>query len=97
MNKNKPPLEDTRLLTTVMNRIESDMIRELLKNAGIPTLVKPKYGLDRMPVLSGSSALGEELYVYEENYEEARDLLDGFINGRYTSVEDVEDGEDGEQ
>lgn len=82
-----PPMPDTVCVATVFNAIQSTMLRDILENAGIPSLIRPKYGLDPLPVLAGSSMLGEEIYVDASQAEEARQLLAAFTDGSYKEEE----------
>ncbi|MEG0145215.1 MAG: DUF2007 domain-containing protein [Clostridia bacterium] len=80
------PMEGTVLVATVFNHVDSEMIRGLLTGAEIPSLIRPKYGMDPLPVLAGSSMLGEEIYVDEGQAEEARALIDAFTKGDYVPM-----------
>ena len=79
----KPPFEDATLVATVYNAIDGPMIQDILEGAGIPSLMRPRYGLDALPILAGSSVLGQEIYVDASQAQEARQVIDAFTGGHY--------------
>ncbi len=62
-------------LTTVVNHYDADIILNLLKNNDIPCLKKDKFVGGYMNILMGYSVYGQDLYVDEEDYESALELL----------------------
>ena len=88
-----PPFEDAVCVATVYNAIDGPMIQDLLEGAGIPSLMRPKYGLDPLPVLAGSSVLGQEIYVDAAQAEEARQVIAAFTGGSFQPA----DGEESPQ
>ena len=86
--KKMPPFEDAVCVATVYNAIDGPMIQDLLRGADIPSLMRPKYGLDPLPVLAGSSVLGQEIYVDAAQAEEARQVIAAFTGGGYQQAEE---------
>ena len=91
----KPPFEDATLVATVYNAIDGPMIQDILEGAGIPSLMRPRYGLDALPILAGSSVLGQEIYVDASQAQEARQVIDAFTGGHYQEDSCGTEGEDG--
>ena len=65
-----------KLLTTVSDFTESQMIVGLLKDEGIPVLVKDLGLGGFMKVTMGYTVFGRELYVSEADFERAAELRD---------------------
>lgn len=77
-----------KLLTTVDSFAESNMMTAMLKDEGIPVLVKDLGMGGLMKVTMGFTVFGQELYVAESDYERAAELVKAFF--------DVDaDGDDG--
>ena len=69
-----------RLLTTVDSFAESNMIAAFMKDEGINVLVK-ELGLGGfMKVTMGFTVFGRELYVDEDDFERASELLKAFFD-----------------
>ena len=77
----QPPIEGAVLVSTVFNPVEASIIEDLLKQAGIPSLRRPRYGLDPLPVLAGFSMLGEEIYVANAQEAAALEIISAFTQG----------------
>ena len=73
MKKNKGSSDEVRevKLCSVGDRIQAEMLLELLKRNQIPAY---RQG-DLMDLYGGCSLEGEDLYISEENLEKARELL----------------------
>lgn len=63
-------------LTSVANELEANMLLSYLKDYGIACYKKDKNIGGYMNIYMGYSIFGEEIYVDEDNYELAKDLLD---------------------
>ncbi len=61
--------------TTVENQFLAEVIKEFLENEGIPVLIKRTKGFDN-PYLGSTGP--RDLYVEEEKYELAKELLENF-------------------
>ena len=73
MKKNKGSSDEVRevKLCSVVDRIQAEMLLELLKRNQIPAY---RQG-DLMDLYGGCSLEGEDIYISEENLEKARELL----------------------
>lgn len=69
-----------RLLTTVEDFAESNMIQAFFKDEGIPVLVKDIGMGGFMKVTMGFTVFGQELYVSENDFERAKELLKAFFD-----------------
>ena len=69
-----------KLLTTVSDFTESQMIVGLLKDEGIPVLVKDLGLGGFMKVTMGYTVFGQELYVSEADFERAAELVTAFFD-----------------
>ena len=69
-----------KLLTTVSDFTESQMIVGLLKDEGIPVLVKDLGLGGFMKVTMGYTVFGQELYVAERDFERASELVKAFFD-----------------
>ncbi len=69
-----------KLLTTVSDFTESQMIVGLLKDEGIPVLVKDLGLGGFMKVTMGYTVFGRELYVSEADFERAAELFKAFFD-----------------
>ncbi|MBO4933984.1 MAG: DUF2007 domain-containing protein [Clostridia bacterium] len=69
-----------KLLTTVSDFTESQMIVGLLKDEGIPVLVKDLGLGGFMKVTMGYTVFGRELYVSEADFERAAELVKAFFD-----------------
>lgn len=68
------------LLATVESFAESNMIAAFMKDEGIPVLIK-ELGLGGfMKVTMGFTVFGRELYVDEDDFERAAELLKAFFD-----------------
>ncbi|HWT27094.1 MAG TPA: DUF2007 domain-containing protein [Mobilitalea sp.] len=68
------------LLTVVYDQTKASMIGALLEDSGIPYFIKDKGNGTYLKVYMGYSIYGEEIYVNENNYEAAKELLDTYFN-----------------
>lgn len=62
-------------LMTVGEDLQVEIIEEELKNAGIPVLKKHREGGAYLSIYMGKSMYPVDLYVSEESYEIAREIL----------------------
>ncbi len=83
----QPPIEGAALVRTVFSPVEAAIIEDLLRQAGIASIRRPKYGLDPLPVLAGFSALGEEIYVAAENEGESLEIIAAYLDGAGEIIE----------
>ena len=69
-----------KLLTTVSDFTESQMIVGLLKDENIPVLVKDLGLGGFMKVTMGYTVFGQELYVSEADFDRAAELVKAFFD-----------------
>lgn len=69
------------LVKTVASEVEADMLCALLKDAGIPVVVKQPGLSGLASVYMGYSNLGAQLYVSPEDETHANELLSAFASG----------------
>lgn len=69
-----------KLLTTVDSFAESNMIKAFLKDEGIPVLIRDLGLGGFMKVTMGFTVFGQELYVDENDFEKASELLKAFFD-----------------
>ncbi|MGI6236061.1 MAG: DUF2007 domain-containing protein [Candidatus Excrementavichristensenella sp.] len=79
----QPPVPESVCVATVYDGVQGPMLQGLLESAGIPSVIRPKYGMDPLPILAGSTILGQEIYVDADRAQEALDLLHAFTSGTY--------------
>ena len=79
-------------LTTVIDDMKVEIIEEELKNEGIPVIKKHRGGGAYFNILMGRSMYGVDLYVSEESYDRAREILRdlGIINMKDGSTAEEE-------
>lgn len=70
------------------DKIEADMLIELLDQNGIPAYRKGVAGGDLMDIYAGSSIYGEEIYVNESEVTKANEIIETII-----SEDPIEEGE----
>jgi hypothetical protein len=62
-------------IKSVSNRIEAELIKNLLCNNGIPCFYKDNAAGSYMNIFMGYSVYGDEIYVDERDYQKALELL----------------------
>lgn len=70
-----------KYLATVDNNFEVEMLRELLKKNGITLSAKHRETGEYMLIAAGTTIFGEDLYVSDEQYDEAHALFEAFFAG----------------
>ena len=88
MPNNKNAMQP-KLLITVNDFMESNMIVAFLEQSGIPVFVRDLGSGGLLKVAMGYSIFGQELYVDKDQYQEASQLLKAFFDRQ------SEDGDDG--
>lgn len=69
-----------RKLINVANQMEADMLVELLKNNEINAMAKTSGSGGYLQVAMGTNMFGVDIYVDEEQYEEAKKISDEFFD-----------------
>ena len=88
LDEQSSPVEGSVCVATVTNSVERALIHDLLDQAEIPCLTQARFGLDPLPVLVGSSVMGENIYVLEEHAQAARELIAAFTQAPVLTEED---------
>lgn len=78
-------------LKSAANRVEAEMIGELLNNSGIPSYTKDLESGSYMNIYMGYSIFGTDIYVREEDLEKARQVLAGM---EASAPEETDGGEE---
>lgn len=90
--------EGVVLLTTVHDEVEKNLLCGILEEEEIPFLVKDRGSGEAVRILTGFSMFGCDIYVPEELFEKASELLDAYRNGEVLDEEALlEYDEDGEE
>lgn len=66
-------------VVTTSSPVETDMIQQLLKNNGIRSFAQTDATSEGLEALAGSSPFGSRIYVDEEDFEKARELVDAYF------------------
>ena len=78
-------------LKSAANRVEAEMIGELLNNSGIPSYTKDLESGNYMNICMGYSIFGTDIYVREGDLEKARQVLAGM---EASAPEETDGGEE---
>lgn len=74
-------------LATPQNPVESEMLQDLLRQEQIPVLVRDEAGVGGyMKIYMGYSIYGETLYVHQEDFVRAQELLQSLRQGSETAI-----------
>ena len=74
-------------LATPQNPVESEMLQDLLRQAQIPVLVQDEAGVGGyMKIYMGYSIYGETLYVHQEDFARAQELLQSLRQGSEAAI-----------
>ena len=88
----------TVLLTTVHDEVEKNLLCGILEEEKIPFLVKDRGSGEAVRILAGFSMFGCDIYVPEELFDQANELLEAYRNGEVLDEEaQLEYDEDGEE
>lgn len=68
------------LLTTVYQKNEAAMLGALLEDSGIPYFIKERGNGGYLKIYMGYTIFGEEIYVNENQYEQAKELVDLYFS-----------------
>lgn len=82
------------LLITVTNSFEADMYDSLLSSCDITSYKRSRNGPGQLDLYLGQSNMGVEIYVSEDQYDEAKSILDDSnIDHDSVSISDENEGE----
>lgn len=74
-------------LATPQNPVESEMLQDLLRQEQIPVLVRDEAGVGGyMKIYMGYSIYGETLYVHQEDFVRAQELLQSLRQGSEAAI-----------
>ena len=82
-----------RKLINVANQMEADMLVELLKNNEINAMAKTSGSGGYLQVAMGTNMFGVDIYVDEEQYEEAKKISDEFFDEHAEYISDAPEDE----
>jgi hypothetical protein len=74
-------------LATLMNNIEVEMIKELFEDNDIPLFVQHRETGEFMTIYLGNTIFGIDLFVHDEEYDQAKLLYDSFFSGQFEAEE----------
>ena len=90
--------ENVAHLTTVHDDVEKSLLCGILEEEGIPYLLKDRGSGEAVRILAGFSMFGCDIYVPEELFDQANELLEAYRNGEVLDEEaQLEYDEDGEE
>lgn len=70
------------LVVTTSSPQETAEIQDILKQHHIRSAAQTDALSEGLEALEGGSTFGNKIYVNEENFEQARDLIDAYFSGR---------------
>ena len=91
LEKTNAPMEGAVLLTTVHDEVEKNLLCGILEEEKIPYLAKDRGSGEVARFLTGFSVFGRDIYVPEEVFEQANELLDAYRNGEVCEEELFDD------
>ena len=71
--KSYKPMENAKLLTTIYDFGTRSVIESILRDAEIPYILKDRGG--SIPVITGSSMFGTDVFVNEADFDAAEELI----------------------
>jgi hypothetical protein len=83
-------------LIDVGNSVEADSLEVLLRSFDIPTLIKPSGAGGYMEIYMGSTNLGVEILVPDDEFERASEIVQAYASRSYDATADGEDDLDDE-
>lgn len=70
---------NSTFLVSVENRIQSNIIQNILTDANIPSFIKDREAGTYLNVSMGDSVFGVDIFVNKSNYEKAKELVDVYL------------------
>lgn len=86
--------EGMKLLTTTHDSIELSILKSILDGENIPYMVSDRGTGATMRIIAGYSMFGTDIYVPEEVFDSASELLDAYRNGEDVAEEEPVEGEE---
>lgn len=81
-------------VATLVNQDEMELLKNIYKDHDIPCWLKHRESGEFMEIYTGTSMYGIDIYVPQEEYEEAKAIYDAFFSGDYEPAEFNDSGED---
>jgi hypothetical protein len=79
-----------QLILSTSDQIQTQMVENMLKEAGIPCFSKHQGYGGYLKVYMGSSVYGIDTYVNDEDYDRAKEIVDVFLAAAPDESQDVE-------
>jgi hypothetical protein len=79
------------ILASNLNQLDASMITALLEDAGIPSFIKDRGIGGYLKIYMGYTIYGQDIYVNQESYDKAKELLDFYFS---SNLEDSESEND---
>lgn len=88
-----PPDSSMKYLHTVANEVEMSLVRGLLDGENIPFYSKDRDSSSYLRIFTGSSIYGTDIFVQEEDFDKANELLQGYFSSNTEEEADAETDE----
>ena len=90
--KSYKPMENAKLLTTVYDFGTRSVVESILRDAEIPYILKDRGG--SIPVITGSSMFGTDVFVNEADFDAANELIAPCLEEEQEEQEDLDEDTD---
>jgi len=80
--------DDKVAYLTTAEGIQAELIGEILRDNGIPCMLKERRGGGAVKVIAGFSAMGTDIYVARCRLEEAMELVEAYLSAENDDSED---------
>jgi hypothetical protein len=88
------------ILASNLSQLDATMITGLLEDAGIPSYIKDRGIGGYLKIYMGYTIYGQDIYVNQESYDKAKELLDFYFSSNQEIAEsenDFSEGKDTEE
>jgi hypothetical protein len=83
------------ILASNLNQLDATMITGLLEDAGIPSYIKDRGIGGYLKIYMGYTIYGQDIYVNQESYDKAKELLDFYFSSNQEIAESENDFPEG--
>ena len=85
-------IEDDKIayLTTANDSFEASLICEFLRDSGIPCMAKDRFAGATAKVFTGLSSMGTDVFVARPRLEDAREIVNAYMNEAKTDESNEE-------
>lgn len=90
--KSYKPMENAKLLVTVYDFGMRSVVESILRDANIPYILKDRGG--SIPVITGSSMFGTDVFVNEADFDAAEELIAPCLEEEAEEQEDLDEDTD---